>query len=84
MGRYKWSYKSPNMGYNYNYVLITPLISTHEPPSSFGSRTLAAGPCGVSEIPVLRVQHAKGSANFPFIWGGGVGGWVEVRVSLGL
>ena len=30
MGSYKWSYKSPNIGYNYSYLLI---ITTHEPPS---------------------------------------------------
>ena len=36
MDSYKWGYKSPNMGYNYGYpvtLLITPLITTHEPPS---------------------------------------------------
>ena len=34
MGSYKWGYKSPNMGYKYIVtLLITPLITTHEPPS---------------------------------------------------
>ena len=35
MGSYKWSYKSPNIGYNYSYpTYLTLLITTHEPPSS--------------------------------------------------
>ena len=50
MGSYKQSYKSPNMGYNYSLksrvispliwvinlvtLLITPLITTHGPPST--------------------------------------------------
>ena len=33
MGSYKWGYKSPNVGYNYSPLLITPLLTTHEPPS---------------------------------------------------
>ena len=33
MRSYKWGYKSPNLGYNYSTLLITPLISTHEPPT---------------------------------------------------
>ena len=34
MGSYKWSCKSPNMGYNStNLLLITPLITTPEPAS---------------------------------------------------
>ena len=34
MGSYKWCYKPPNMRYNYIVMLlITPLITTHEPPS---------------------------------------------------
>ena len=35
-GRYKWGYKSPNMGSKYSYpvtLLITLLITTHEPAS---------------------------------------------------
>ena len=43
MGSYKWGYKSPNMGYNLVMtiatLLITQLITAHEPPSS---RSLAA------------------------------------------
>ena len=34
MGSYKWSYKSLNMAYNYIVtLLVSPLITTHEPPS---------------------------------------------------
>ena len=33
MGSYKWGYKSPNMGYKYSYLHVTPLITSHEPPS---------------------------------------------------
>ena len=34
MGSYKWGYKSPNLGYiTIVTLLITPLITTHEPPS---------------------------------------------------
>ena len=34
MGSYKWGSKSPNRGYNHIVTLIiTPLITTHEPPS---------------------------------------------------
>ena len=33
MGRYKWGYESPNMGYNQSYPTKTPLIATHEPRS---------------------------------------------------
>ena len=37
MGRYKWSYKSPNLIWAIGIVLllITPLV-THEPPSRLG------------------------------------------------
>ena len=35
MGSYKWGYKSPNMGYKKTVtLLISLLITTHEPPSS--------------------------------------------------
>ena len=37
MGSYKWGYRSPDMGYNYIAIvtlLITPLITPHEPLSS--------------------------------------------------
>ena len=33
MGSYKWSYKSPNMGYCIVTLLISPHITTHEPSS---------------------------------------------------
>ena len=33
MGSYKWSCKSPNMGYRYSYPTYNPLRTTHEPPS---------------------------------------------------
>ena len=36
MGSYKWGYKSPNMGYTIVILLITPLTTTHEPPSMEG------------------------------------------------
>ena len=33
MGRYEWSYKSPNVGFNYSSpTYISPLTTTHEPP----------------------------------------------------
>ena len=31
MGNFKWSFKSLNMGYNYITLLITPLMTAHEP-----------------------------------------------------
>ena len=37
MGRYKWDYKSPNIEIwvlTIVTLLITPLLTTHEPPSS--------------------------------------------------
>ena len=35
MGSSDWGYKSPNMGYKYIVILlITLLITAHEPPSS--------------------------------------------------
>ena len=37
MGSYKYGYKFTNMGYNDSYLTyITPLITTHEPPSTGG------------------------------------------------
>ena len=42
MGSYNWGYKFPNMGYNYSSLLITPLITTHEPPSIFYHNYLGA------------------------------------------
>ena len=33
MDSYKWSYKSPNIGYNYSYpAYYNPTMTTHEPP----------------------------------------------------
>ena len=34
MGSYKLGFQSPNMGYKIVILLITPLIATHEPPST--------------------------------------------------
>ena len=36
MGSYKWCYMSPNMACKYSHIvtlLISPFITTHEPPS---------------------------------------------------
>ena len=33
MGSYKWGYKSPKMGITIVTLLITPLITSYEPPS---------------------------------------------------
>ena len=41
MASYKWGYKSPNIFITIVTLLITPLITTHEPPSRvLGSRVL--------------------------------------------
>ena len=50
------SYKSGYMGYKYSYPLITPLITTHEPPSGFPGigRTLDLAPTIQSSSPRLK------------------------------
>ena len=47
MGSDKWSYTSPNMGYKHISIvtlLITLLITTHEPPSYHYQETLTPKP----------------------------------------
>ena len=60
MGSYKWGYKSPNMGYNHGYLLMTPLIipmnlrfsfdstatdATGSPPARPSGQLPQTGPC---------------------------------------
>ena len=56
MGSLKYGYKSPNMGYN---LLLTPLRTTHEPPS--GGSSLGLRVSGVKGASQSEALYSSGS-----------------------
>ena len=64
MCSYKWGFKSLNMGYRYSCLLITLLITTHEPPSKplHLQSPAAQEQLGAARLPELRREMEEPSS----------------------